>query len=366
MKPDQLDEYPVHQAPLTMARMTSSDRNAYDRCYFNAHDGTGEVFLIAGMGIYPNLGVRDGFVSVRAGDLQHTLRVSDALEGRTLQHEVGPMRVEVVEPLHRLRLVSEHDDLGVDLTWTGSFDAVLEQRHVMLNRARPTLDAQRFAQVGTWEGSITVGGTAYDVTPDRWVGSRDRSWGIRPSGDSEPPGRNADEPGDGFWWLYVPLRFPDFQLVVIIQELSDGYRILNDVTRVWPDGRIEQLGWARPEIHYRSGSRHPERARLHLTEPDGTPLVVDVETLGFIPLHVGCGYGGDPEWAHGAWRGRDWASYSTYDYTDPEIIGRVPWGAIDHVARATCNGVTGHGLFEHASVGRHDPTGFADWFAVAP
>ena len=29
--------------------------------------------------------------------------------------------------------------------------------------------------------------------------------------------------------------------------------------------------------------------------------------------------------------------------------------------RATCDGEVGHGLFEHASFGRHDPTGFKDW-----
>jgi hypothetical protein len=36
------------------------------------------------------------------------------------------------------------------------------------------------------------------------------------------------------------------------------------------------------------------------------------------------------------------------------------------VARATCDGATGWGLFEHASLGRHDPSGFADWSSVAP
>ena len=37
---------------------------------------------------------------------------------------------------------------------------------------------------------------------------------------------------EGFWWLYVPLRFKDFALVVIVQEEPSGYRTLNDaVTR---------------------------------------------------------------------------------------------------------------------------------------
>ena len=43
--PVPLDEYPIHQAPLSMAYMDTSDRNAYDRCYLNAHDRSGEVFL---------------------------------------------------------------------------------------------------------------------------------------------------------------------------------------------------------------------------------------------------------------------------------------------------------------------------------
>jgi hypothetical protein len=55
-----------------------------------------------------------------------------------------------------------------------------------------------------------------------------------------------------------------------------------------------------------------------------------------------------------------------YDLTDPAIAGRTPYSVIDHVARATCDGAVGWGLFEHATFGRHDPSGFADWSSVAP
>ncbi len=48
------------------------------------------------------------------------------------------------------------------------------------------------------------------------------------------------------------------------------------------------------------------------------------------------------------------------------IVARAPYGVIDHVGHARCNGAEGWGLFEHASMGRHDPTGFADWSSVAP
>jgi hypothetical protein len=368
VKPTPLDEYPIHQAPLPMARVGSSDRNFYDRCYFNAHDRTGDLFLITGLGTYPNLGVIDAYALVRLGDVAHSVRFSDALETRSLQAQVGPYRVEVIDPLHKIRLICDAADQGIgfDLTWEGSFPAVLEQPHTLVTGTQVTLDANRFAQLGTWSGQLAVDGADITVDPSIWVGSRDRSWGIRPSGEAAPPGRSAEEPLEGFWWLYVPIRFDHFALIVIIQESPDGFRTLNDATRVFPDGRVEQLGWPRVEIDYRSGTRLPLRARIHLTTPSGEPLLVEVESLLGVPLHVGAGYGGDPDWTHGTWMGRNWSRSDRYDMTDPEIAGRVVWGVIDHVGKATCNGQTGWGLFEHASLGRHDPTGFSGWMDVAP
>lgn len=366
MKPVELDEYPVHQTPLSLGRVGTSDRNFYDRYYFNGHDRTGERFMVAGFGVYPNLGVVDGFVTLREGDTQTVARFSDALEGRSLRTSVGGMTIEVLEPLQRLRLVCESDALSCDLTWEGSYPAVLEDAHLLMSPLRPTLDASRFAQTGSWEGSITVGGTKTDVSPDIWVGTRDRSWGIRPVGDPDPAGRQAELPLEGFWWLYVPLRFETFQLVLIVQEEPDGHRTLSHASRIFADGRVEQLGWPRIEIAYRSGTRHPESARIHLTRPSGEPLVLEVETKLPLALHVGCGYGGDPDWSHGQWKGAGWATTSTYDYNDPAVAGRVPWGVVEHVGRGTLDGEEGWGLFEHGSIGRHDPTGFADYLSVAP
>jgi hypothetical protein len=281
---------------------------------------------------------------------------------------VGPYRIEVIEPLHRVRLVCDADDVGIgfDLTWEGSFAPVDEERQLLRAGTQPILDTWRFAQLGTWSGQLRVSGDTIEVSPDSWVGSRDRSWGIRPVGDGAPAGRPADDPNDfGFWWLYVPIRFDDYAIVLIAQEDGNGHRTLNDAVRIRPDGRIEQLGWPRVTITYRSGTRHPEHAHIELTEPDGRLLVLEVDTLNHVPLHVGCGYGGDPEWTHGQWRGRGWLEGATYDFADPAIAGRTPWGVVDHIGRATCNGDVGWGLFEHGTMGRHDPSGFADFGSVA-
>ncbi len=173
------------------------------------------------------------------------------------------------------------------------------------------------------------------------------------------------------WWLYVPMAFDDFSIVLIIQEEPSGFRSLNDCTRIWKDGRVEQLGWPRVKIHYTSGTRIPTGATIDATAADGTPVRFDVESKLPVPIHVGGGYGGDSDWIHGMWKGEKFTERLTYDMTDPAIIGRAGFGVIDHVGRAICTEdggtpVEGWGLFEHGALGRHDPSGFADWLTVAP
>jgi hypothetical protein len=377
-----LDEYPVHQLPLPVSWVGSSDRNFYDRCYFNAHDRSGKLFLVTGLGYYPNLGVKDAFALLsRAGSppdgeqgnggprgwSQTAVHLSDEIGTERMNQSVGGYRIEVTEPLRRLRLVLEETEgIGFDLTWEGSFPPVQEQPHLLRAGNRITLDAQRFAQVGTWEGTLLADGEEIAVSPDTWLGSRDRSWGIRPVGEPEPAGRPQDPPMEGFWWLYVPLRFDDFSVVVIIQEEPDGFRTANDAVRVWADGRVEQLGWPRTEITYASGTRNVTGAVLHCTDAKGQAVTIEVEPLIGAVLHVGAGYGIDPDWVHGQWKGAGFTERVRYQMDAPAVAGRIPFGVIDYAARARCGGAEGFGLFEHASMGRHDPSGFAGWESVAP
>ncbi len=68
------------------------------------------------------------------------------------------------------------------------------------------------------------------------------------------------------------------------------------------------------------------------------------------------------------WKGPGFTERVTYDLTDESVAGRIMFGVIDHAARASrgIDGAEGFGLFEHGALGRHDPSGFADWFTLAP
>jgi hypothetical protein len=367
---DPLDEHPIHQVPMSMAYVATSDRNVYDRCIYQGQDHEAETFFITGLGVYPNAGIIDAFMSVRQGERQWSLQTSGIRPSDKLKQEVGPYRLEVVEPFRRLHLTSEDDEVGFDLWFVSEYEPQREPQHIKYTgpSGKVLLDGCRFAQLGTWEGELRVAGQTIAVAPQRWTATRDRSWGIRPVGEADPAGRPSDtEPG--IWWIWVPLQFEDFGVHFMVEEDPDGFRTINYAVRFWPAAagrKVEQLGWPEIDIRYRHGTRYPEGATLHLKTVDRKPLDIDIACLTGIPLHLGCGYGSDPEWNHGRWMGESWRRIVTFDYTDPTVQAKVPWGGIDHLARATCEGQTGYGIFEHGTIGRHNPTGMVDITAVAP
>jgi len=85
----------------------------------------------------------------------------------------------VVEP-------NEHG-IACDLTFRATTAAVEEPRQ---RRLTPTgilvTDHTRLTQWGTWEGAITVDGEELRIDPSDVLGTRDRSWGVRPVGEQPP------------------------------------------------------------------------------------------------------------------------------------------------------------------------------------
>lgn len=381
-RPVALDEYPVHQVPLSMKHVATGDRNAYDRCIFHVFDHQGRALLIVGLGVYPNVGVIDAYATLRDGNRLYAVRASDALGDDRMNLAVGPLRITVEEPLRRLRLQldaespgdasagsppgSESGSIAYDITWTAGFPALWEPHHFQRRGDRLTLEGRRFVQAGGVEGMIRVGGREIPVRAGEWTGTRDRSWGVRPL-PGEEGGRLAEEnPTEGFHWVWCPVRFEDRFLMVVIQEDADGHRTLNDATLVRDGHRDLQLGWPQADITYRPGTRHPASAVIHLTHPaDRKPMELGVEVLTSSPLAVGAGYPPADDWQHGTWRGRDWTDRRVYDLSDPAAHPLAAYGVIDHAARFTLDGQTGHGIFEHGSFGRHDPSGFTGFDSVA-
>ena len=101
-----MDDFPLHQIADTIRHVGTSDRNFYDRYYFMLHGCSDELFMVMGLGQYPNLGVQDAFAVVRRGTQHRVIRASRVLGDRA-DTTVGPLRVEVIEGLRELRFVIE-------------------------------------------------------------------------------------------------------------------------------------------------------------------------------------------------------------------------------------------------------------------
>lgn len=348
------DEFPVHQNPEPIRYVGTSDRNFFDRYYFNCQASSDEIMVVISMGQYPNLGTQDSFVAVQRGDSYRVVRASREL-GDRMDLSVGPFHYEVIEPLKKVRCILDDNEHGIsyDLTWTGSIPAVEEQSHYIRQFGRRLYDTCRFAQTGRWTGSLHVGDETFEVEPGRWVGTRDRCWGVRPIGEPEAPGIlvTARESMAGFW-TYFPMQFDDHSILYIRQEDGKGNAVLYDARRVWndPDRPIESLGRVEYRYEFKPGTAVLDRAHLRFPDAPGGELELLCEELTTLYLAIGTGYGSDADWRHGMYQGP--LEVQARDYVTSEIAKAGSRGVIDSVGRFSYAGNVGYGLLEHTFMGR--------------
>jgi hypothetical protein len=369
-----MDEYLAHQTCETFDHVFTSDRNFYDRYYFNMHSCSDELFLISGMGQYPNLGTADAFVSISHGDHLYVVRASKELAGDRLGTQVGPLRVEILEGLKRVRLSCEPNEWGIafDLTFDGTVAAIEEPRTFQRHpHGRVHMDTSRYSQVGTWTGTLEVAGQRYDVTPERWQGVRDHSWGVRGVGEPEPPGirvKHAAQ-GIGFYHVWMPIQVDDGLIKLFVEEDMHGNRLVEESVRIPAiDSGTEPEAMGPPRFHYRyrSGSREIEGVTIEVEDPIGKPLTIEATPLRTVYLAAGSGYIPQPDWAHGMYQGELKVEGKTYDLSTPEE--RAKYGPLyETLSRYELStGQIGYGLLENLCVGTYHPHGFDDPGAVAP
>jgi len=368
-----LDEYLAHQTSETIDHVGTSDRNFYDRYYFNMHASSDDLFVIMGLGQYPNLGVTDAFITVSIGTEQHTVRASRELGHDRLDTTVGPLSVEVIEGLRKLRLRCDENEWGIsaDLVFTGTVDALEEPRTFSRQYGRVIQDVTRYAQVGVWEGSLTVAGQTFAVTPDRWKGVRDRSWGVRPVGEREAPGIRSRQATDGYGFRHdwVPMQFDDHMIKIQIDQDGDGHRHVEESMRVWNSDLnkpIDHLGRPEIDIAYRSGTREMRQATVRAADPSGSEIVVTNTPLRTLYLAAGSGYVPDGEWGHGMYQGPLAVQGVVHDLSDPEVCRRYAILNETLCRFEMADGTVGYGMHENMLIGIYNPTGFTTATSVAP
>jgi hypothetical protein len=357
------DEYPIHQTPEPIA-FSGTDRNFYDRYFFCGYQPDGSGYFAAAFGIYPHLNVADAHFSVLRDGTQHCLHTSRLLGMERMDLSVGPVRVEIIEPLVKLRLVIDgYDGIMADLVFEARSAPVQEPRFTRRNGPRLFMDLTRFTQGVRWSGWIEIDGRRETYVGS--YGTRDRSWGVRPIGASDaqpivPPILPQ------FYWLWAPTNFPNLSLFAHVNEDETGLA-WNSRAGLMLDGakqgELMHLDDVHFKIDWRTGTRHASAAQLSTKDPSGRDHAVFWTPLQTFQMK-GIGYG-HPEWTHGGWKGDLVVEREDFRPADLDPM-QVPNLHIQAICTARHEGggtsADGVGIVEQLVLGPHAPSGFKQMF----
>jgi hypothetical protein len=358
------DDYPIHQTPDPVA-YSGSDRNFYDRYFFNGHSAAGDMFFATALGVYPHLNIMDAAFGVRIGNIQYNLHVSRHLNMERMDTVVGPIRVQVIEPLKTLRIVVDDPEhrIAADVLFEGRIMPIEEPRVTRRNGPRMLMDFTRLTQPGRYSGWIRAGGHEFPFQGRNVTGVRDRSWGVRAVGlpDSQPPVPAATPQ---FYWLWVPMSFEDRVVLFYLNEDADG-KIWNRGCVMCHDGCAAQhLQDATIEVDYQPGTRWPSAALVTMTDGAAGKYTVQIKP-GPKFFMTGIGYM-NPEWGHGFNKGELAIGYDEIRGEEVSVCRppHVYVEAFSHISLTTSAGAVlqGVGVIESLSIGQHAPTGFTGMF----
>jgi hypothetical protein len=323
-----LDDSLWHQLPTGFDHVGTSDPRFFDRLWFAASDRRGASALQFTMGVYQNMNVVDGGVVVIVDGKQHNLRVSRQLRP-AYDMACGPLRIEVLEPLRRIRLHIAHEGFRGELDWAASLPAQEEHQHFKRKFGRVIEDYSRYDQIGECSGWLEIGGARIDV--ESWWACRDHSWGVRERvGIPEPvTGETAAPAGGLFAFLFYSTETRGGH--VQVAHGADGSRYLSAAILRRPAGEAMLIGDKAEIAAEFIDDARPRRMRrvvFDVTAAGGERTRIEVEAQGPAVAMQGLGYGGyNDGLGLGVWRGIRHVETEIWDVSHPAAVG-YPDGAV--------------------------------------
>jgi hypothetical protein len=307
------DDYPIHQTARPVAFPANpTDRNHYERFFFDGYTRDGDWFFAVAAAVYPNRGIMDAAVSIVHDGVQTNVRGSRRMPADFLDIDVGPISIKILEPLRRLAISVSPNESGLqaEVEFVARGPAVQEGPYTSSLGPLALQHYMRFTQQGGYRGSVAVGGRSVELSPESAWGCRDRSWGSRPVGDSDPTwGAQVMRMAQIYppraqrsqlLFLWAPLNFEDKILLwTTSRGIADPYdsAILAPADPGADYSHTTAIGH---ELKLRDKSNHIASASLQFETSDGKHEV-SLEPLYDFSMS-GIGYG-HPEWGHGVWKG---------------------------------------------------------------
>ena len=359
------DDYPVHQTSAPIAESGNGHPDFYDRFWFNGY--VDDTYFAVALGIYPNRGIIDAAFSVVSDGVQRSVFASGRAPMDRTVTALGPIRIEIIEPLRTSRIVVDaaEYDLCADLTFHARTPAYEEPRQTRVHGVRLLTDMTRASQLGTWTGSLVAGARSCVFTSAHApYGTKDRSWGIRPVGLPAP---SAPSPAAGqIFFLWAPLNFGDTAVHYMTFEDAHGISwaktgvvlpVLSADDAVCGPGAAAAQVDIEHDITWLPGLRRAKHASLFIKDDGSGKYGGTVELEPLLNFRMkGAGYF-HPHWAHGCWHdelavGGECTPVDDLDNVALENIH------VQQVVRARWGERIGFGVLEQLVIGPHSPSGF--------
>jgi hypothetical protein len=302
-----------------------------DGYYFALSDERGSVALFAAVRLYPNNDVMDGFACVGVAGRQHNARWSRRLRPAIDDLTVGPLGVQIVEPLVELRTTCAANEQGIafDLSWRGLHEPYLEGYVERYAAGRATAKRCNYGQCCAVTGWLEVSGRRYEVDTTSWVGVRDHSWGLGRTGGPQAPSAAPLPDGAGASSFavrqWVMIRFPERVVFWQLHQDQDGSYSMFE-SRVLPatpgEAPWSYVAPGRLDLTLEPGHRRMRSGTLELQRPDGAFDRFRLTTVGTPVYLQGGGYwqGYDDGLGRGVYRGEDHEEGEVWDVSDPSRV----------------------------------------------
>jgi hypothetical protein len=212
-----LDERFAHQIPEPFPNVLHFHPDWRESLFFIMHqrEKPGDVLILT-LAHFPSRQEIDSLQLGRVGASPIMARHLRKVDGDQDDFRVGPITIDVVEPLKKIRLVAVASDatpVSFDISFTARTQPYQLRRGTMKAKYEIVWDQSHMFQSGTYNGSYTHNGKTYEV--DNWWGQRDHSWGVR---------SHARCP----LWMWMPIQLEEGMLSVWHWEYPNGARVYTD------------------------------------------------------------------------------------------------------------------------------------------
>jgi hypothetical protein len=333
------DDFFSHQIAEPHTIVLLNDPSWAERAYFTVSDPA-RFGLDIGMSMYANNDHLESYAIITTSPQEQvSLRASRMLSEGRWPLAAGPIKTEVLDPLRRWRLSCEENESGLsfDLEYVARAQPYECRSPVLRKQNRLMYDNVNMFQSGRYTGEIQLHGKT--ITVDGIPGHRDRTWGVRASGEGR------FKRGLLVW---LEAEFEDVSVMCLIHDRFDDTPVHRMGAVSYEGGTpVPIVAWAH-DLEFDFDSRLLKRAAFQVKDANGEVWEVTAEPALRLLLSGGGYTSDDNRRGHlpvGFWTER-------WDLTDAALV-RAKDGLNDQISRMTCGDRIGHGVVE-TLLGEHN------------